>query len=112
MTETAISFLARAEGQVVRVQLRDRALKGVLRGADEFINLYLEEVEEVREGKASALPRAVIRGSQVLAIHATKLGPPAAEPHRESVWSGPRADHGGYYPTRRYEGRGRDQRRG
>ncbi len=86
------------------VQLRDRALIGVLRGEDEFINLYLEEVKEVRDGKALTLPRAVVRGSHVLAVHAAKLGPPVASAPREAVWSGSRADRAGYFPPRRDAG--------
>ena len=135
MTETAKTFLAagpasaaspprtvlpqarrlpppfgRAQDQEVVVQLGDRTLKGKLAGADEFINLYLEDVEETLNGATRKLPRAVVRGSQVIAIHATKLGPPIVEPRGETVWSDGRSNRGGYYPSRRDDGRGRDLR--
>ena len=130
MTETAKTFLAagpasaaspprtvlpqarrlpppfgRAQDQEVVVQLGDRTLKGKLAGADEFINLYLEDVEETLNGATRKLPRAVVRGSQVIAIHATKLGPPSGQLGSESVWSGGRADRGGYPSFRRDGGR-------
>lgn len=104
MTETAKSFLARARGQVVRVVFRDRELRGKLAGADEFINLHLEDAEEIGVPTPRKLGQVVVRGSQVIAIHATKLGPPIAEPRRETVWSGARSDRGGYYPSRRDAG--------
>lgn len=136
MTETAKSFLTRAEGQVVTVQLsdtssaaedgdassretpsplvgshdggslaRDRQLRGKLAGADEFINLVLEDAEELGpKGTRKIAGPVVVRGSQVTAIHATKLGPPVAAPVRETVWSGRGSDRGGYYPSRRDAG--------
>ena len=144
MTETAHTFLAGADGQVVVVQLsdasgggehassratarpgpsssphdrrslaRDRQLRGKLSGADDFINLVLEDVEEVDpKGTRRISGPVVVRGSQVIAVHAAKLGPPLSEPRHESAWSGPRADRGGYYPPRRDAGdRGWVQRR-
>lgn len=102
MTETAKSFLARAQEQLVRVVFRDRELRGKLAGADEFINLHLEDAEELGpKGTRKIAGPVVVRGSQVIAIHATKLGPPVAEPRRETVWSGARSVRGGYLPARR-----------
>ncbi len=92
------------------VQLRDRQLRGKLAGADEFINLVVEDVEELGErGTRRIAGPVVVRGSQVLAVHVAMLGPPVAEPRRETVWSGSRADRGGYFPSRRDGGRGWDR---
>lgn len=82
------------------VQLHDRALSGKLEGWDEFIGLVLEEAEEIRGAATRKIRRRVVRGSQVSAIHATKLGPPVAAPRVETVWSGRGPDRGGYYPSR------------
>ncbi|EQD77421.1 snRNP Sm protein [mine drainage metagenome] len=101
MTETARTFLARVEGQVVFVQLRDRQVRGKLTGWDEFINLVLEDDEEVLPtGSRKPGKQVVVRGSQVTAIHATKLGPPIAEAAGQTVWSGSRGDRGGPYQAR------------
>ncbi len=95
------------------VHLRDRQLRGKLAGADEFINLVLEDVEELGErGTRKLAGPVVVRGSQVLAVHVAMLGPPIAATSRETVWSGSRVDRGGYYPSRRDAGdRGWDRRR-
>ena len=99
--ETAKTFLARAQGQEVRVSLRDRVLKGRLEGWDEFINLYLEEAEEMHGGALRRIGRAVVRGSQVVGVHATKLGPPVAEAPRSSYH-----DQGGFERREPYRDRG------
>ncbi len=103
--ETANSILARAEGLMVTVQLRDRQLRGKLAVADDFINLVLDDVEELGpRGTLRVAGPVVVRGSQVAAIHAAKLGPPVAAPRVETVWSGARANRGGYYPLGRDAG--------
>lgn len=104
MTETASTFLARAQGQTVLVQLRDRALRGKLAGWESFINLQSEKAEEIAPSGTRKLGQVVIRGSQVTVIHATKLGPPVVEPRRETAWSGTRSDRAGYCPSRRDTG--------
>ena len=105
MTETANTFLARANGQLILVQLRDRQLRGKLSGADEFINLVLEDAEELGpRGTRKLAGPVVIRGSQVLAVHAAKLGQPVPEPRRETVRSGARSYRGGYFPSGRDAG--------
>ncbi|MDE1819508.1 MAG: RNA-binding protein [Euryarchaeota archaeon] len=72
-------FLARSQGQVVVVVLKDsRTLKGKLEGWDEFINLSLEEAEETTESRTRKLGKVVVRGSQVIAVQAEKLGPAPA----------------------------------
>lgn len=66
------------------------------------INLVLEDAEELGpKGTRRIAGPVVVRGSLVIAIHTMKLGPPVAEPRRETVWSGARADRGGYFPARR-----------
>lgn len=79
---------------------RDRELCGKLAGADEFINLHLEEAEEITSNGTRKLGQVVVRGSHVIAIHATKLGAPVAEERSERVWSGSSSDRSGYYSSR------------
>lgn len=94
--ETTRGFLTHAVGQPVLVQLRYRQLRGKLAGADEFINLVLEDMEELGpKGNRKIAGPVVVRGSHVIAIHATKLGPPIAASVREPVWSGRASDRGG-----------------
>ena len=76
--ENAKSFLARCLGQVVVVTLKEsRTLRGKLEGYDEFINLSLEEASEETPSRAKKLGRVVVRGSQVIAVHAPNKLPPA-----------------------------------
>ena len=87
------------------VQLRDLQFRGKLAGWDEFVMLVLEDAEGLGpKGTRKIAGPVVIRGSQVLAVHAMKLGPPVPEPRREPVWSGPWADRGGYVSPRRDAG--------
>ena len=47
----------------------DRTVRGVLRGYDEFMNLVLEETEEVlSEEEVNELGRVVIRGNSIIEI--------------------------------------------
>ena len=47
----------------------NRTVRGVLRGYDEFMNLVLEETEEVvSETEVNELGRVVIRGSSIVEI--------------------------------------------
>ncbi len=47
----------------------DRIVRGVLRGYDEFMNLVLEETEEVlSEEEVNELGRVVIRGNSIIEI--------------------------------------------
>ena len=74
--ETAKTFLARCSGQTIVVTLKDsRSLRGRLEGYDEFINLTLEDASEETPQKARKLGRVIVRGSQVIAVHASKLPP-------------------------------------
>ncbi len=92
MTETAHSYLERAEGREVVVRLKDRSLKGILRGFDDFLNLHLEKVEETFEDRTRSFEQLVIRGSQVLSVQAAVLGPPIVASQETRLWSGSRSD--------------------
>lgn len=76
--ENAKSFLTRCLGQIVVVTLKDaRTLRGKLEGYDEFINLSLEEASEESPSKNKKLGKVIVRGSQVIAVHAPNKLPPA-----------------------------------
>jgi small nuclear ribonucleoprotein len=71
--ENPKNFLARCQGSEVVVTLKDhRVLRGKLEGYDEFINLTLGEAHEETPGKQRRLGQVVVRGSQVIAVHAQK----------------------------------------
>ncbi len=93
------------------VQFRDRQLRGMLAGEDEFINLHLEEAEEITTAGTRKLGQVVVRGSQVVAIHATKLGPPVTELSAGPYGAGRRDDRSGYNPRRTDYSRDRQYRR-
>ncbi len=86
--ENAKSFLTRCLGQTVVIVLKDsRTLKGRLEGYDEFINLSLEEASEETPSRARKLGKAVVRGSQVIAVQAPNpLPPPRPDERVGSPW--------------------------
>ncbi len=100
MTETAHSYLERAEGREVVVRLKDRSLKGILRGFDDFLNLHLEKVEETLDGRTRTFEQLVIRGSQVLSVQASVLGPQVAASQGTRLWSGSRSDRSASFRPR------------
>lgn len=64
-------LVARFVGQKVTLALKDgRELVGDLRAADEHMNLHLENAEERREGNVRRLGAVVLRGSNVVSLHA------------------------------------------
>ncbi len=55
----------------VRVQLKDgRSLFGKLLGCDEHLNMVLDEVEESADEARRRLGRVLVRGSNILTLHA------------------------------------------
>jgi small nuclear ribonucleoprotein len=64
------ALLERMLQQRIILQLKDsRVLTGRLLGADEHMNLVLDEVEETTADVSRRLGRVVLRGSNVVSLH-------------------------------------------
>lgn len=70
MAETAHKILSDAIGQIVLVRLRgDRDVRGRLRSFDVYLNIVLDNAEEIRsDGTTRKLGTIVIRGENVVLI--------------------------------------------
>ena len=78
-TQPAV-VLERILQQRVVLQLKDgRQLHGRLLGVDEHLNLVLDETEETGATVTRRLGRVVVRGSNVISLHAP-TGAPASVP--------------------------------
>ncbi len=75
MTEGPPHLLDRLVQQRVSLTLKDaRILTGKLVGADEHMNLVLEDAEETTAEVKRHLGRVVLRGSNVVSVNAPKGG--------------------------------------
>ena len=64
-----LDVLETSVNQKVSILLKDgRILDGRLLGYDEYMNLVLDEVEEVKEGTKSRLGTTILRGSNVVSL--------------------------------------------
>ncbi|HTT72563.1 MAG TPA: LSM domain-containing protein [Thermoplasmata archaeon] len=71
MAELPTRLLDRMLEQRVTLQLKDgRRLTGRLVGADEHLNVVLDDTDEVTEERARHLGRCVLRGSNVVSLNA------------------------------------------
>jgi small nuclear ribonucleoprotein len=80
MTEPPVPLVERLLQQRVSILLKDsRRISGRLLGADEHLNLVLDEVDEATEERTRHLGRVVLRGSNVVTLSASaaKPGKPA-----------------------------------
>ncbi|MBI2183374.1 MAG: RNA-binding protein [Thaumarchaeota archaeon] len=68
--DMAVKVLDESLGKVVLIKLKGgKALRGVLQGFDQHMNLLLENSEEiVEEGKTNGLGTIVVRGDNVVII--------------------------------------------
>ena len=75
MTDGPPHLLDRLVQQRVSLTLKDaRTLTGKLVGADEHMNLVLEDAEETTAEVKRHLGRVVLRGSNVVSVNAPKGG--------------------------------------
>ncbi len=67
--------------QRVVILLKDgRSISGRLVGADEHLNLVVEEAQEALEGATRRLGRIVLRGSSVVSLNAPTPAPSRSSP--------------------------------
>jgi small nuclear ribonucleoprotein len=77
MSSSPTGVIERVVNQRVVLLLKDgRQFAGRLLGLDEHLNLVLDETEETRDDARRRLGRVVVRGSNVVSLHAP--GGPAA----------------------------------
>jgi small nuclear ribonucleoprotein len=71
MVDTPASLVERLVGQRVTLTLKDaRLMRGTLLGADEHLNLVLDNADETTAEVSRHLGRVVLRGSNVVTLHA------------------------------------------
>ena len=71
MTEAPTYLFERVVGQRVTLLLKDaREISGKLLGLDEHMNLVLDDAEEATAEVTRRLGRVVLRGSNVVSLHA------------------------------------------
>jgi len=64
-----LDVLETSVNQKVSILLKDgRILDGRLLGYDEYMNLVLDEVEEVKEGTKSQLGTTILRGNNIVSL--------------------------------------------
>jgi small nuclear ribonucleoprotein (snRNP)-like protein len=79
MAEVPGHLVDRLVGQRVTISLKDaRQLSGTLLGVDEHLNLVLDDADETGAEVSRHLGRLVLRGSNVVTLHAPQAGPPRA----------------------------------
>lgn len=77
MSSSPAALLDRLTQQRVTLLLKDgRSFTGRLLGADEHLNVVLDEAEEHREEISRRLGRVVLRGSNVVSLSSTAAAPP------------------------------------
>ncbi len=77
MVEGPLAFVERLVEQRVTLRLKDgREIEGRLLGLDEHLNLVLDDGNETTADVSRHLGRLVVRGSNVVSLHAP-LGAPA-----------------------------------
>ncbi len=76
MVESPSSLVERLLGQRVTLLLKDaRQLAGTLLGVDEHMNLVLDDADETTAEISRHLGRVVVRGSNVVTVHAVQAAP-------------------------------------
>jgi small nuclear ribonucleoprotein (snRNP)-like protein len=71
MVDTPTSLVERLLGQRVTLTLKDaRQMAGTLLGVDEHLNLVLDNADETTVEVSRHLGRVVLRGSNVVTLHA------------------------------------------
>jgi small nuclear ribonucleoprotein (snRNP)-like protein len=71
MVDTPTTLLERLLGQRVTLNLKDsRQMVGTLLGSDEHLNLVLDDADETTVEVSRHLGRVVLRGSNVITLHA------------------------------------------
>ncbi len=71
MTEAPTHLLERVVQQRVTLVLKDaRELRGQLLGVDEHMNIVLDDADETTREVSRHLGRVVLRGSNVVTLHA------------------------------------------
>jgi small nuclear ribonucleoprotein len=71
MADTPTTLVERLLGQRVTLTLKDsRQLAGTLLGVDEHLNLVLDSADETTVEVSRHLGRVVLRGSNVVTLHA------------------------------------------
>ncbi len=79
MAEGPTQLLERLADQRVTLLLKDgRQLSGTLLGTDEHMNLVLDDTSETATDRTRHLGRVVLRGSNVVSVHAPQGAPAAA----------------------------------
>ncbi len=79
MADAPVRLLERVLQQRVTLTLKDgRELSGRLLGVDEHMNLVLDDADETGPEMSRRLGRVVLRGSNVITLHAPQG--PAAKP--------------------------------
>jgi small nuclear ribonucleoprotein len=75
MVDTPTSLVERLVSQRVTLLLKDtRQLTGKLLGVDEHMNLVLDDTDETTAEVSRHLGRVVLRGSNVVTLHAPQGG--------------------------------------
>jgi small nuclear ribonucleoprotein len=76
MVETPSHLVERLISQRVTLSLKDtRQLTGKLLGVDEHMNLVLDDADETTAEVSRHLGRVVLRGSNVVSLHAPQGAP-------------------------------------
>jgi small nuclear ribonucleoprotein (snRNP)-like protein len=71
MVDTPTTLVERLVGQRVTLILKDsRQMAGTLLGTDEHLNLVLDDADETTAEVSRHLGRVVLRGSNVVTLHA------------------------------------------
>ncbi|MCI4372696.1 MAG: LSM domain-containing protein [Thermoplasmata archaeon] len=71
MVDTPTTLVERLLGQRVTLTLKDtRQMTGTLLGVDEHLNLVLDNADETTSEVSRHLGRVVLRGSNVVTLHA------------------------------------------
>ncbi len=67
-----LDTLEKSLNQKLSLLLKDgRTVEGKLLGFDEYMNLVLDEVEEIKDDQKRRLGRIILRGSNVVSIAST-----------------------------------------
>lgn len=82
MPENPLAVVDRLAGQRVTLRLKDgREIEGQLVGADDHLNLVLEDGTEKAAEVSRHLGRVVVRGSNVVTLHAPAASSSRAKGH-------------------------------
>lgn len=77
MVDTPTTLVERLLGQRVTLTLKDsRQMVGTLLGVDEHMNLVLDQTDETTAEVSRHLGRVVLRGSNVVTLHAPQGASP------------------------------------